>query len=569
MCVMYRLSYPPVPSKQLAGCYPQPAGNALSPLGPPGSHRCCSRLWLERHLPSVGFFVPIAGESNPQSASGVDRHAELLHSVFSLPGDVRGMQGTTEAEANKMIANGKQASLLDTIYDRYTRYRERHDFVLIQGPGGSVGGTELDAQVAQALSSPVLLTINGDPRMTAAEYFDLAMVKRQLFHNHKVDVLGVAINSVPQLSHLDLTNELRERFSKEGLAFAGAMPADTLLSSVRLDEVAQWLRASVLFGKGVSLDKEFSDIIIGSQRVEELLEMLEARDSGSTPPLVVTSLDRTDLVLALLAAQVSVQGPTVAGVLLTQAGATVGTRRYARDTVARIFAGIQEGSSYTGAMMPVLLSDKPIYEVMTQLRHQASQPRILPSSSRKVLQSKMLFDRYINAELLVSGLETERQKRQAAGSMTPKMFQHNLKALCIRTPQRIVLPESNDPRVLAAAAEVTAHGLAKVTLLGEPTTVAAEATKLGLDLTGINIVNPATSDLLDKYVDALCEARKKKGLVRDAALDQVKNDVNMFGVLMVHCGDVDGMVSGALHTTAATIRPAMQVLACCCLHGAP
>lgn len=91
-----------------------------------------------------------------------------------------------------------------------------------------------------------------------------------------------------------------------------------------------------------------------------------------------------------------------------------------------------------------------------------------------------------------------------------------------------------------------------------------EAAKVGVQLDGVDIVNPANDPCMERYVDELVEARKKKHLSREAAADLLV-DMNYFATMMVRCGDADGLVSGAAHTTAATVRPAMQACRCCCV----
>mmetsp|Transcript_19762 Transcript_19762/g.42933 ORF Transcript_19762/g.42933 Transcript_19762/m.42933 type:complete len:768 (-) Transcript_19762:957-3260(-) len=511
--------------------------------------------YLQRHLPSVGFFQPISGPTLPTSTLNVDRHVELVYNICELKGDVRNMAGVNHTEAQKMIGSGKLNDLLDKVYAGYASYKDQREFTVVEGPGPLLGGTELDAQVAAALSTPVIMTINGQPRMSASDYFNLAMVKRQLFADHKAEVVGVALNTVPRYDHAIIMQQLQAKFREAGLTFVGGIPDDPMLSSIRLDEVKACVGAELLFGQkgnGTLLDTEFTDIIVASQRVEELLEILDERRDEH--PLVVTSMDRLDIVLGLLAAHVSVQGPSVAGVLLTRAGARLEGRRYAKDTVSRIFKGIEEGGMYRGSLLPVLSVDKPMFEVMSALANMESS--ILPTSTRKISRAKMLFDKYIDANALIQRLQSKPRTSQ----LTPKMFQHNIKALCLNSPQHIVLPEALDKRILAAASEVTQRGLARVTLLGDPAAVAAEAKKLGVDISLCSVHNPENSDRLEKYAAAFVEARGKKAPSLGAAADMVSRDVNTFGVMMVHCGDADGMVSGAIHTTAATIRPAMQVL---------
>ncbi|KAG2432638.1 hypothetical protein HXX76_008978 [Chlamydomonas incerta] len=508
--------------------------------------------YFERHLPHVGFFEPIAAEALASSELRIDRHVELVYKVFNLKGDVRAMTGVQDAEAARMIANGQHSELLDKIYSQYASYKEGQDLVLVEGPGPLMGGTELDAQIAAALNAPVLMTMTGQPNATVADYYNRAMVKRQVFLDHHVEVLGLVMNGLPRQSHAILSNQLKEKFSAAGLPFAGAIPTDIMLRNVRLDEVQTAMGAQRLYGDSILTDVEFDDIVVASQRLEELLEILAERPMGR--PLVVTSADRLDIVLGLLAAQLSVSGPGVAGILLTQAGSARSGRNYARDTIDRIFAGLSSSGLYKGSLLPVLTTDMPLRDAIKKLDNLDA--AILPSSTRKISQCKRLFEQYVDANAVVANL----QNMVRPNRMTPKMFMHTLKSMCLATPQHIVLPESEDKRVLAAAADVVQRGLAKITLLGDPTTILAEAGKLGLDLSGCTIHNPKTSDRFDKYVDMLVEARKKKGMTREVAADTLHGDVNFFATMMIVAGDADGMVSGAVHTTASTVRPALQVL---------
>lgn len=503
--------------------------------------------YFERHLPFVGFFIPVAGPPLPGSSSGVDRHVELIHQAFDWKFDVKNMMGVSEEEATRAISLGKGNDVLDKIYAKYAAYKEQHDVVVIEGT--KLGG-DMDAQISAALNAPVLLTVAADPNASANDMYNEAMLRLQVFREHKVDILGVALTKVPRNSHALVSSQLRNKFAASGVFFAGAIPDDPLLDTVRLDEVKAALNADLVFsGANLLLDQEFNEVIVAAQRIEELLEIIE--EGQGRRPLVVTTQDRVDLVLGLLAAQMSVQGPNVAGILTTQAGHSRIQRDYSRNIAQRIFKGFQDSS---GATLPVLNVDMPMYEAIQRLANMSAS--ILPTSSRKIQQAKTMFDKYVDANQLVAQLE----KPTGVTRMTPKMFIHNIKAICLKDPQTIVLPEATDKRILAAASEVTARGLAKIVLLGDPVVINAEANKLGLDISGCTIVDPKTHPKTEHYIEVLYEARRAKNLSHDAAHDLVLNDINMFGVLMVQQGDADGMVSGAIHTTAATVRPAMQVL---------
>ncbi|GLC39613.1 hypothetical protein PLESTB_001956600 [Pleodorina starrii] len=507
--------------------------------------------YFERHLPSVGFFEPIAAAALASSELKIDRHVELVYKVFNMKGEVAHMTGVQDAEAARMIANGQLNELLDRIYSSYVSYKDDHDLVLVEGPGPLMGGTELDAQVAATLNAPVLMTMTGSANSSVSDYFNRAMMKRQIFLDHKVEVLGVVMNGLPRSSHALVTSQLRTRFEEAGLPFAGAIPQDPILRNVRLDEVQDALNAVRLYGDSLLTDVEFDDVVIGCQRLEELLEILQERPGGR--PLVITSADRLDIVLGLLAAQLSVQGPGVAGVLLTQAGSARSGRNYARDTINRIFAGLVSNGLYRGSLLPVLSTDMPLREALAKMNSMNS--AVLPTSTRKITQCKLLFEQYVDANSVVAELQRSRPNR-----MTPKMFMHQLKSMCSANPQHIVLPESEDRRVLAAVADVANRGLARITLLGDPVTLTAEASKLGLDLSGCTIHDPNTAGRFDRYADLLVELRQHKGMTRDRAMDTLHGDMNFYATMMIAAGDVDGMVSGACHTTASTVRPALQVL---------
>ncbi|GFR49060.1 hypothetical protein Agub_g11086 [Astrephomene gubernaculifera] len=365
----------------------------------PSGNRTSVVVGLMNHFQSgaskVGFFEPVAG-----------KNGEILSRVFNLAGD---NAGATAAEASKMLADGKKDDLMDQIYTKFQATKSGKDLTVVGGTG-----TELDATLAQALSTPVLLTLAADRSMSAEDIYTAALSKRQAFADKKVDVVGLMLTGVPKCKLDGLTGELKEKLAKSGLPLVGALPEEDLLSSLSLEEV--------------------------------------------------------------------------------------------RKAV--------------------------------------------------IAQTKAAFDQHVDVNTVVAGL----QKPKSTDYISPKAFQYGIFQSCLANPQHIVLPESSDKRILAAAAEITQRRLAKVTVLGNPETVAAEAKKLGLDLTGVNVVDPNSSARMDHYVSMLVEARKSKGMTPEEALKTLQGDINYFGTMMVAAGDADGMVSGAMHTTAATIRPALTML---------
>ena len=124
----------------------------------------------------------------------------------------------------------------------------------------------------------------------------------------------------------------------------------------------------------------------------------------------------------------------------------------------------------------------------------------------------------------------------------------------------IVLPESEDERTLRAAAKILEEKTANLILIGDEATVKADAEKYGVNVDGATIINPETSDKLEEYVNTLYELRKAKGMTPEAAREALLKDRTTFGVMVLKTGGADGLVSGACHSTANTLRPALQIL---------
>lgn len=124
----------------------------------------------------------------------------------------------------------------------------------------------------------------------------------------------------------------------------------------------------------------------------------------------------------------------------------------------------------------------------------------------------------------------------------------------------IVLPESNDKRTLLAAAKIMEEGIANIIMIGSEEKIMDGAGWLEVDLSGIKVINPQTTDKLDDYVNLLYETRKSKGMTPEKAREILLKDYLTFGIVMVKANDADGMVAGACHSTADTLRPALQIL---------
>lgn len=510
--------------------------------------------YFQRHVPSVGFFMPIGTEPLEINADQpVPKHIALLKKHFGLADSARSMYGVSQKEAQALLAGGRTEELMDRIWSSYSEYKHGKEMVIVEGATleGYANQVELNGRMAAELGAPVLMVLDfhRDEHITAAEVFNRALIARGDLLAEHADVLGVVMNKVPPAAHAIITSQLGRKLAAAELPFAGGIPGDPKIGSARLNEVAAGLGVRLLYGDPDDLDTDVSQVMVCSQDVSRFLEKMEFLDKkrrqlgegGHIRPLVLTTKDRADALLALAAAHTCGTGHNVAGLLLCDAHLTeMGSQT---DRILR---------SFSDHLFPVMEADMGLYEAARQVS--TINPGILPDSASKIKHAADLFSRYIDANVIASQLALPKQAR-----LTPKNFIHRIYEICNANQQHIVLPEATDRRVLAAACEATSRGLARITLLGSPDEVNAAARKYNVDISKCSILDYTKCAQREHYADVLAAVRAAKGVTREAALDLL-TDMNMFGTMMVREGDADGMVSGAACTTAATILPALQVL---------
>nr|BFE82907.1 hypothetical protein GCM10020093_055080 [Planobispora longispora] len=202
--------------------------------------------------------------------------------------------------------------------------------------------------------------------------------------------------------------------------------------------------------------------------------------------------------------------------------------------------------------MPVLAASDDSFTVATTLA--GLEGRLAAENPRKIETALGHFDAHVDTAGLADRIELTRSER-----VTPMMFEHTLLERARADRRHIVLPEGEEDRILRAADILLRRGIVDLTLLGREEVVRKRVAELGLDLAGAPVVDPLTSPLRDSFAEEYARLRAHKGISMERARDVV-TDVNFFGTMMLHTGRVDGMVSGAAHTTAATILPAFQII---------
>lgn len=474
----------------------------------------------------IGYFRPVVGATSER-----DPMVETVRATYRLQQDYEESYGITTDQTRGM-GESVPAELVHRILARYERLADRVDLVVVEGTDytGASAAFEfaLNAEIAANLAATTVLVTrahqHGSDQVRGAVEAALGSLAER-----KVAVAGVIVNRVDESQRADLA-DLTEGIDGLPVWLVGDQPD---LNRPSLKEIAEATGAQVLIGSEEDLKRDIATTKVAAMTLPHFLERLEP---GS---LVVAPGDRADVFLAALASPYSNAFPSVAGLLLTGG--------YQPDEILLRFA-----SGLSGATPPVLGVAADTYETAAAVAEVKG--TLETGDERRIAAALRVFENAIDAEVLWSRLADTKST-----TVTPLMFERRLVAQARANKQRIVLPEGNDDRVLQAADRLLARDVVDLVVLGDPKEIQERCHNLGLDLSSAEIMDPVTSPLRADFGEILYEMRKHKGMSRDVAYDQIA-EVNWFGTMLVHTGHVGGMVSGAAHTTADTVRPALQII---------
>ena len=476
---------------------------------------------LTREVDSVGVFRPLT------TSSGSDDVDLIVDLLVNQPGISQTYEEAIGVTYDAAREDADEA--LHIIVERFGQLSDRFDVILVVGSDYTdvASGTELsfNAKIAANLGSPVVLVVHGRERtpeqiLAAAES---AIAELRANHAHTVAVIANRVDH-------DAAEAIRNTFKKLSEVVTAAIPESPLLSAPTFRALAEAAEARLVLGTQSWMDREAMGVIVAAMSLPHVLDRLVA-DAA-----VIAPSDRTDLIPGLMLAHQSGTFPPLAGILLTGG-------YQLPDSIRRLAEGVQQD-------LPIALTDLGTFTTAERLMRVRGP--ITKDSSRKIETAHRAFAEQVDQAALLAAIDVS-----ASDVRTPLMFEYQLMERARADRQRIVLPESEDDRILEAAAILLRRGVADLILLGEETKVRARASALGLDLDEATIVSPLETELVEKFAAAYAKARAHKGMTLERARDIV-TDISYFGTMMVHLGLADGMVSGAVNTTAHTIRPALE-----------
>ncbi|MCP4719271.1 MAG: phosphate acetyltransferase, partial [Desulfobacteraceae bacterium] len=474
---------------------------------------------LFRKLDCVGFFRPII---NPDSENSKDPDIQLIAAQFNLSLPYEKMYGITQAEADRLMALGKKGEIIERIIEKYNDAQRHCDFILCEGTDfvSSTAGVEFDinASIIKNLSCPVLLVANAFQK-PLKDVSRLVSLTLESLVEKGCKIVGTIINRVTSSTEDDIINRIKAAgLVRKQLIYA--IPDEPVLAKPTLTEVAKALNADILYGHK-QMYRHARSFTVAAMQLRNLLPRII---HGT---LIITPGDRADIIVACLASLSSASMEKISGIILTG-----GLKP--EKTIWDLIQGFS-------GMVPVLSVNTDTFE--TAVLVEKIRADISPNDERKITRAMALFEQHIDIEKLGKKVITTKST-----IVTPKMFEFKIIQRARSHKKRIVLPEGSEDRVLLAAETLLRREIVDITLLGNKKKIQQKIAKLGLRMGELNIIEPLTSTNLDLYINSYFELRKHKGITKENARDLIC-DVNFFGTMMVLHGHVDGMVSGAVHST--------------------
>jgi phosphate acetyltransferase len=469
---------------------------------------------LQRQGLKVGFVKPVSQEHH-----GIERSTHFATQICQIECP----HSLSIAQVVARVSAGQNDELLEDIVSLCMGAVQGVDVLVVEGmhlDPSNAFTARLNNEIARSLQAEVILVANARAVGAVAE----SRLAASQLKNEGCKVAGVIFNKAA-----DNFDAASAQYELDGIALWGVIKYDAALMAPRTLDIARHLNAEILI-KGDIANRRVLETVIAARSVPEVIERLKA---GA---LVISAGDRDDVMLATaLAASKGVQ---LAGLLLTHSSKP-------DDRILEL------ARQALNSGIPVLSTDSDSFN--TAIRITQLPPAVAEDDSERM---SLVLDAV--AEQIDMGMLMNAVKVPPSTRMSPPAFRYQLIKKARSSRKTVVLPEGEEPRTIRAAIICEEKGIAHCVLLGKRATIEAIAAAQGVSL-------PASLEILDpdvvrhEYVAPMVELRKSKGLTSGQALQQLEDAV-VLGTMMLAVNKVDGLVSGAIHTTASTVRPALQLI---------
>src|SRR5690554_5663711 len=468
----------------------------------------------------VGFFKPIAQPHSDDT--GPERSSALMEATYGI----RQPKALSLAYVERMIGNGQLDQLMEEIVSMHQQIQAEYDIIIVEGmtPSCQANYAErINAHLAKTFDAEVIL-VSAPSSDDLNELFDRIEMQAQLFGGTKdPKVLGVIINKVTESPIAGFIERLKSHLPalrKGDLHLIGCITAKEELNNARTSDFAGLIKAKI-HNRGDIEQRRVQKVILCSRTVANIVPLLQPG------VLVVCPGDRDDIILAVSLAEMN--GVLLSGLLLT---GDLTPNPSIMDIGERALKG----------GLPVMSVPTGSYDTAYNLTRLYKGIPISDTERAKAVTEYIAG--HLDQDWLAARCSTVRQLL-----LSPPAFRHQLVKRAQAANKRIVLPEGNEPRTIQAAAICQKRGIARCVLLAKPEEVHAIAKAQGIE--------PAS--IRQRFIAPMVELRKSKSLTPQLANVQLEDTV-VLATMMLAEDEVDGLVSGAVHTTASTIRPALQLI---------
>jgi phosphate acetyltransferase len=487
---------------------------------------------LAATVPRVGVFRPITrlvgGQERSDSGNGSEDRDYILELL--LAGATAGLPYEDCVGVGYQQVHEDPDAAIAEIVDRFHRVADRCDAVLIVGSDYTDVATpselSMNARIAVNLGAPVVLAVKAADRTPeeVAHVVEVCLAELNHQHAHAAAVVANRCDPAQLTAVADALKPLGPP--------AYVLPEEPLLVAPSVAELQVAVDGTVIAGDPALLSREAMGVLVAGMTAEHVLERL------TEGVAVVTPGDRSDVVLAVVSAHAAEGFPSLSCIILN-GGLDL------HPSIAALVEGL-------GLRLPIVATKYGTFE--TASRVAGARGRVTAKAQRKIDTALALMDKYVDVNDLLAQLSIP-----IPAVTTPQMFTYQLLDRARSDRKRIVLPEGTDDRILKAAGRLLRRSVADLTILGEENQVRSRAAELGVNIDAAIVLDPRTSELCDQFAEQYAELRRKRGITVEQARETI-HDVSYFGTMLVHNNMVDGMVSGAAHTTAHTVRPAFEII---------
>jgi len=481
---------------------------------------------LKRNLHRVAFFRPII-----YSRKIKDGDISFILQRYGLEIAYEDCYGYDISEVEELIAEGKDNLLIENLIEKFKSLEKKYDFVLCEGIRKSFLTStisyDLNAKIAQNFGSPYINIINAKDK-ELKEVYEEVLIENDYLSSMGCRHFATFINRVSHTDYQALQQLLET----------------TRYTSYLLEEVEELNLPTVedvidsLGTKSIVLDvhdplRIIRNVKVAALSLDNFLDRVEEDD------LVIVPADRSDIILGLYGALHSKNYPNISAIVFP-------FDMQIHPNIQKLIDGLE------GFKVPILSVESDTFHAAKEIMNVRARLRV--NSERKIALALGLFYRSVDIAAIEKKIHANYKD-----IMTPQMFTYKLFAMAQKNKKSIVLPESSDERILRAAEIILHRGVADIILLGCEDEIRERSMRLGLNLSKAQIIDYRNSPYLDEFVELFYQKRKAKGLSRKQAEDAMSH-VTYFATMMVECAYADGMVSGAIHSTADTMRPALQII---------